>query len=131
MATTCMMNLPIHIVEDHNEVLEYIYGDIGNKRLPYSGTCLVHFDSHPDLLCPELSADLVYDKATLFQLISIGDWILPAVYAGHFGSIVWLKPPWSTQIPDGHYSLSVGKHCDHQHIRYSPISIIVHHFFLL
>lgn len=112
--------LSVYIVEDHNEVLEYIYNDIGNKRLPFNGISLVHFDSHPDLLCPEdLPADLVYDKATLFQQISIGDWILPAVYAGHFDSIIWLKPFWADQLCDGHYSLLVGKNTDNHQIRYN------------
>lgn len=102
--------LPIHIVDDHNEALEHIYRYIGSKALPYSGISLVHFDSHPDLLCPELTADQIYNKECLFEAISIGDWILPGVYAGHFSCIIWLKPPWSSQIQDGQYQLIVGKH---------------------
>ena len=110
--------LQIHIVEDHNEALEYIYRDIGKKTLPFSGTCLVHFDSHPDLLSPQdMPADIVHDKERLLESLSIGDWILPAVYAGHLASIVWLKPPWSTQIPNGRYTLTVGKHRQHAQLR--------------
>ncbi|XP_019849876.1 PREDICTED: UPF0489 protein C5orf22 homolog isoform X2 [Amphimedon queenslandica] len=111
-------SLAIHIVEDHNEVLEYIYSDIGKKILPFTGICLVHFDSHPDLLAPQdMPADRVYDKENLFESLSIGDWILPAVYAGHFTSIVWIKPPWSNQIPTGQHMLSVGKHCQCGYLR--------------
>ena len=115
-------SLGIHIVEDHNEVLEHIYADIGKKALPFTGTCLVHFDSHPDLLAPqEMPADRVYHKEDLFESLSIGDWILPAIYAGHFTSIVWIKPPWSNQIATGHFMLSVGKHRQFGYLRLKMI----------
>ena len=103
--------LPLHVVEDHNHALEHIYRAIGRKKLPFSGTCLVHFDAHPDLLAPEgMPAEVVYSKEELFGCLGIADWILPAIYAGHFGSVVWLKPTWSEQIPDGLYQLTVGRH---------------------
>ena len=117
MASASTKSIPIHIVEDHNEALEHIYRAIGSKKLPYAGTCLLHLDAHPDLLSPDLPADLVYEKETLFETISISDWILPAVYAGHFSSIVWLKPPWSIQMMDGCYQLTVGRHHENEKIR--------------
>ena len=102
---------PLHIVEDHNHALEHIYRAIGRKKLPFSGTCLVHFDAHPDLLSPEnMPSELVYSKQELFDCLNIADWILPAIYAGHFGSVIWIKPSWSSQIPDGRYELTVGRH---------------------
>ena len=117
MASASTKSLPIHIVEDHNEALEHIYRAIGSKKLPYTGICLLHLDAHPDLLSPDLPADLVYEKETLYETISISDWILPAVYAGHFNSIVWLKPPWSMQMTDGCYQLTVGRHRENGMIR--------------
>lgn len=109
--------IPLHIVEDHNEALEHIYNAIGAKRLPFTGICFVHFDSHPDLLSPDLSVDHIYDKETLLDAVSIADWILPAVYAGHFECVVWLKPPWACQIQDGRHTLIVGKHRVNNKIR--------------
>ena len=101
--------VPIHVVEDHDEALVHIYRLIGAKKLPFSNVCLVHFDSHPDLLLPDVMADDVTNKEILFARTSIADWITPAVYAGHVSCVVWLKPAWSQQIEDGRYRLVVGK----------------------
>ncbi|XP_070574936.1 UPF0489 protein C5orf22 homolog isoform X2 [Ptychodera flava] len=47
-----------------------------------------------------------YDDSTL----GIENWILPAAYAGHFQTIVWIKPPWANQFPDGEFIFKIGKH---------------------
>uniref|UniRef100_A0A2P2I9F5 UPF0489 protein C5orf22 homolog n=1 Tax=Hirondellea gigas TaxID=1518452 RepID=A0A2P2I9F5_9CRUS len=101
--------LPTHIVEDHNEALRPILRSIATKHLPFSNNLLIHFDSHPDLLIPaNLLKSEVFDKEILFDRISIENWIMPAVFAGHFDTIVWIKPPWSNQIQDGVYRFSIG-----------------------
>ncbi len=102
--------LRVCIVEDHNDVLPHIYRQIGSKKLPLSGLTLLHLDSHPDLLIPrDFNADQIFDKHALFGALSIENWILPAVYAGHINSIIWVKPPWAQQIPEGCYDFTVGK----------------------
>ncbi len=103
-------NTPVYVVEDHNEVVPFIYRCIGSKHVPLYGNVLVHFDSHPDMLLPaEMPAETVYDKYALFDFLSIENWILPATYAGHFHYIAWIKPPWSNQIADGEYTFYIGK----------------------
>jgi len=102
--------MPVYICEDHHEVLPHIYRAIGSHHLPFTGTVLVHFDAHPDLLLPDVQADDCYNKEVLFEAISIGDWILPAVYAGHLSAIIWYKMDWASQIPVGCYTLGVGQH---------------------
>lgn len=57
-------------------------------------------------------------KDLLFGSVSIADWILPAVSMGHLGRVVWVKPPWANQIPDGSYHLCVGKDRIGGHLRY-------------
>ena len=42
----------------------------------------------------------VDSKSRLFESLSIENWILPAVYAGHISTIVWVHPVWANQIPD-------------------------------
>lgn len=104
--------IPIFIVENHNEVLEFIYRCFGARYLPFQNNRIVHFDAHPDMTVPRnMPADYVLDKVRLFDAISIENWIMPAVYAGHITELVWLKPPWATQIPEGRTEFQIGNHC--------------------
>ena len=48
------VDLAVHIVEDHDEALPCIYRAIAHKKLPFTGNWLIHFDSHPDLLSPDI-----------------------------------------------------------------------------
>lgn len=103
--------MPVHIVNDHNDALRYIYREIGSKHLPLYGNVLLHFDAHPDLSIPkDMPADYVYEKEQLFDSLSIENWILPAAYAGHFDKIIWVKPPWARQFNEGEMVFSIGKH---------------------
>ena len=56
--------------------------------------------------------------------LSIENWILPAVYAGHFSHVVWFKPPWCTQIQDKVVDCYVGKCEKTGTIRYELSSIM-------
>ncbi len=108
----------VHIVEDHNEVLPHIYRAIGARQLPFTNLCMVHLDSHPDLLIPSsLQADDIYSKETVYDEISIENWIIPAVYAGHVNHVVWVKPPWAGQMTDKMIDMYVGKHSDSGNIK--------------
>nr|CAD7609084.1 unnamed protein product [Timema genevievae] len=61
--------LPIYTVENHDEVLPFIYRCMGSKHLPLEGNTIIHLDSHPDMLIPrEMAADTVWDKHELFSL---------------------------------------------------------------
>ncbi|XP_050529463.1 UPF0489 protein C5orf22 homolog [Daktulosphaira vitifoliae] len=103
--------MPVHVVDDHNDTLRYMYREIGSKHMPLYGNVLLHFDSHPDLSVPkDMPADYVYDKEKLFDSLSIENWILPAAYAGHFDKILWIKPPWARQLEDGELTFVIGKH---------------------
>jgi len=110
MALKKYQNPPIHVVEYHNDVLPYIYRSIGSKHLPSENLTLLHFDSHPDLGIPlDLECCDVFKKENLYDKISIESWILPAVYAGHFNKVIWVKPPWADQISQGDYRFYVGQ----------------------
>ncbi|XP_023718093.1 UPF0489 protein C5orf22 homolog [Cryptotermes secundus] len=102
--------LPIFVAENHNEVLPFIYRCMGSKHLPLEGNTIIHLDSHPDMLIPKgMPADTVWDKHELFSQLSIENWMMPAAYAGHFSSLVWIKPPWAQQMADGTHSFCIGR----------------------
>ncbi|TPP65282.1 hypothetical protein FGIG_11201 [Fasciola gigantica] len=93
--------ISVVIVEAHNEALSYIYRLIGSKRIPFSGLKLLHLDSHPDLGIPEIKAsEIRQDPEKLLCKVSIENWIMPMVYAGHIDHVIWLHPPWSEQLVD-------------------------------
>lgn len=111
--------IPAWICEYHQEVLPYIYRAIGSKHLPFSGITLLHFDSHPDLMAPiDMKAENVYNKEVMLDVVSIADWILPAVYVGHIKKVIWIKPEWSQQISDKILCFNVGRHKIDETIRY-------------
>lgn len=104
--------IPIFIVENHNEVLEFIYRCFGARYLPFQGNQLIHFDSHPDMTIPRnMPSAFVHDKERLLETLSIENWIMPTAFAGHFTDLVWCKPPWAQQIPSGSTEFLIGDHC--------------------
>lgn len=94
--------VPIFIVEDHHDVLTFLYRCIGSRHLPLRGNTIIHFDSHPDMCIPKhMPAGYVFNKEDLLDSISIENWMMPTVFAGHVERIVWIKPEWANQMPKG------------------------------
>jgi len=104
---------PVFVEEDHHEVLPHIFRCVGAKNLPTNGNAMIHFDSHPDLLLPAgVTGQEMANVYQLYEKLSIENWILPACFLGVLDTIVWVKPPWSNQIPEGHYTFLIGRHKD-------------------
>lgn len=88
-----------------------------------SDCLLLHFDSHSDLSIPKnLSKDDVFKKDVLFSKLSIENWILPAAFAGHIGTIVWIRPPWTQESFEAFSTFKVGYHPVSNEIRVSSKS---------
>lgn len=110
--------LPVVIVEDHHEVLKHIYRAIATRHLPFENISMIHLDSHPDLQIPsKIPAQDIFSLNELSKHLSIENWIIPAVYAGHINQLVWVKPPWADQLPEGPRQVTVGRHLKHGTIR--------------
>lgn len=103
--------IPIFVVEDHNDVLEFIYRCLGARRIPFYGNKIIHFDSHPDMTIPKyMPAEYCQDKVKLLDNLSIENWLMPTAYAGHIDQMIWMKPEWANQIGDGDYEFRIGDH---------------------
>ncbi|KPJ16418.1 UPF0489 protein C5orf22-like [Papilio machaon] len=103
--------IPVYVVEEHNEALQFIYSAIGGKKLPVEGNTLVHLDAHPDMLIDRmLSGQEARAGKSVLPLLQIENWIVPAAAAGHIGRVLWLRPPWARQFTDGTRRINVGDH---------------------
>lgn len=101
--------IPIYVVEEHNDALQFIYSAIGGKKLPLEGTTLLHLDAHPDMLIDrKLKGSEARSGRDLLPLLQIENWIVPAVAAGHIDRVVWIRPPWAKQFTDGTRTFNVG-----------------------
>ncbi len=77
--------------------------------------CLLIFDSHDDLGVPPrllgsaaLSAVKRGDARSVASM-DIGTWILPAIYAGKFSTVLWVSA-WTTNLPHASFTALVGPH---------------------
>lgn len=103
--------IPIFVVENHNDVLELLLPSFANLYLPLENNLIIHFDSHPDCCIPRLmKAETVFNRNLLLQSLSIENWIMPLVYAGLINEIVWVKPNFAHQIPNGLHEFSIGEY---------------------
>lgn len=110
--------IPVYVVEEHNDALQFIYSAIGGKKLPLEGTTLLHLDAHPDMLIDrKLKGVEARSGRNVLPLLQIENWIMPAVAAGHIDHVLWLHPPWAKQFYDGTRYIHVGDHPTSEELR--------------
>ena len=61
----------------------------------------------------------------VFRNVSIENWIMPLIYAGHIDVILWVKPPWCTQIEDKSIHFYVGKCVSTGTLRYGYLAEVI------
>lgn len=101
--------IPVFIVENHNDVLEIILPALARRYIPFKNNLLIHFDSHPDMCVPrQMPVEVVFNRSTLLESLSIENWIIPMMYSEHVTEAVWVCPSWAAQIPRGDHDIVVG-----------------------
>lgn len=110
--------LKVFIIEEHTEALEVLCLGVRRKMYSLRQLRMIHFDSHPDLSCAStIRPDHIHDRTELCHLLrntedGISSFILPALSMGLLNDVVWVRPPWTTQIPDGAHQLTFGWACE-------------------
>lgn len=108
-STRHFKKIPIFIVENHNDVNEFLLRCLGSKHLPFQNNTIIHFDSHPDMTIPKyMPIEFITDKYKFLNALSIENWLMPMAYAGYFNNLIWIKPKWSKQIDNGNFRLTIG-----------------------
>lgn len=110
-----MKPLRVFVIEEHTEALEVLSLAARRKLIGLNDCTFVHLDSHPDLSCFEgVDREHMRDRAELCHRLrnsedGISSFILPSIAMGLLKDVVWVKPPWTDQIPSGdHLNLTFG-----------------------
>ncbi len=100
----------IAICSPHSRVLAHWLVAARDGRLPRTGISVVHFDAHPDLALPRAPIRPGWPAAPsdLMARVDIASFQLAAVRAGLVDEIVWLRPSWANQLPDGSREMRIG-----------------------
>jgi hypothetical protein len=112
-AASAASDAPLRVVvcDSHHHVLRHWIEAAHEELLPRAGVDVVHFDAHPDLAVPANPLDRAWWErpGALVAAVDIASFQLAAVWVGLVDRVVWLRPTWATQIPDGARSMHVGE----------------------
>lgn len=97
------------ICESHHHVLAHWLRAAREGLLPSSGVSVVHVDAHPDLAVPTQPIPAgSRDPRLLVSRVDIASFVLAAARVGLVEKVVWLRPDFSFQLPDGARTLHLG-----------------------
>jgi len=99
------------VCETHDRALFHWLKAAEKGLIPKSGNTVIHIDAHPDMGVPECHVPINRSSSIddLLGCVDISNFQLAAVGAGLVKKIVWLRPPWAEQYPDGHYRFHLGE----------------------
>jgi hypothetical protein len=98
------------VCDAHHHVLRHWLEASEAGLLSASGVSVVHFDAHPDMGPPRppIPRALRARPGALVAQVDIESFQLAAVWVGLVDRVVWLRPAWAFQLPDGARRFHVG-----------------------
>ena len=96
------------IIDDHCDIVPFLHCLYRAKRiLSKSEVFFVHIDAHADLSVPAGTRIKDWeDKDNLYEILSaeggIAEFILPMITQEMIRQVIWIRSPWSQQLPDGY-----------------------------
>ncbi|MEN8181181.1 MAG: UPF0489 family protein [Myxococcota bacterium] len=103
---------PVEIVvcDSHHDVLPHWLRVARQGGLPRQGVTVVHLDAHPDLGVPTQPVGPGWPEhdGALQSALDIATFQLAAVRVGLVDRIVWLRPGFARQLPDGERRFRLG-----------------------
>jgi hypothetical protein len=102
--------LEVVVCEPHHRALFHWLRAAADGTLPRRGVTVVHLDGHPDLAVPgrAVAAGWPESVGPVLGAVDIASFQLAAVRIGLVERIVWLRPDYAFQIPDGERRFRVG-----------------------
>lgn len=103
------------VVEEHCDIVPFLYALMRAKKIGMSELSLLHFDAHPDLM--PVAHPYVFNNTRstekLIDILSepggISEFILPLFYNGFVNNMCWVRSDWSHQLKDGVYEFKIGE----------------------
>lgn len=116
LPATPLAAAPLRVVvcASHHHVLPYWYRAARKGELPRTGLTVVHLDAHPDLAVPARPIPDGFPRldGSHQDGIDIASFQLAAVRAGLVDRVLWVRPAWAPQIPDGEHRFRLGAGVD-------------------
>ena len=107
---TAAPRVEVVICESHDRALAHWVRAALAGKIPERGVTVVHFDAHPDLAAPSapVARDWPPQPGRLMSSVDISSFQLAAGRIGLVDRVVWVRPSWATQLPDGERRFQVG-----------------------
>jgi hypothetical protein len=102
------------VVASHHHVLSHWLAAAREGVIPRHAASVVHFDAHPDLTVPARPIERAWREAprALVAASDIASFQLSAVWFGLVSRVVWVRPEWAAQLPDGKRRFHLGAQRD-------------------
>lgn len=102
--------LRVVVVASHHHVLSHWLAAAREGVIPPHAVSVVHFDAHPDLTVPARPIERAWREAprALVAASDIASFQLSAVWVGLVSRVVWVRPEWAGQLPDGERRFHLG-----------------------